>query len=93
MKSLHFVSEKVIVKRESLWYPFGIMGIYPARRVCHISSLLPLHHKKTGLFSPVFGILSCFSGSQILADHQCHLEDDGVVELAQIQAGELLDLF
>ena len=32
-------------------------------------------------------------GGQILFDHQGHLEDDGIVELAQIKAGELLDLF
>ena len=32
-------------------------------------------------------------GSQILADHQCHAEHDSMVELTQIQTGELADLF
>ena len=36
--------------------------------------------------------LSGLSGRQILADHQRHLEDDGMVELPQVQPGELLDL-
>ena len=36
--------------------------------------------------------LSCLTGGQVLADHQSHLEDDGMVKLAQIQPGELLDL-
>ena len=31
-------------------------------------------------------------GIEILLDHQRHLEDDGVVELPQIQTGEFLDL-
>ena len=31
-------------------------------------------------------------GYQILLDHQSHLEGDGVVELTQIQTGELLEL-
>ena len=34
-----------------------------------------------------------FPGIQVLADHQCHAENDSVIELAQIQAGELADLF
>ena len=36
--------------------------------------------------------LSAFSGRQILAYHQGHLEDDGMVELTQVKAGQLLDL-
>ena len=40
------------------------------------------------LFS-VFGRV----GGQILFDHQGHLEDDSVIELAQVETGELLDLF
>ena len=31
-------------------------------------------------------------GGQILAHHQRHLKDDGMVKLAQVQAGKLLDL-
>ena len=31
-------------------------------------------------------------GNEVLLDHQSHLEGDGVVELPQVQAGELLDL-
>ena len=34
-----------------------------------------------------------FPGCQILTDHQCHTEHDGMIELAKIQAGELADLF
>ena len=34
-----------------------------------------------------------FSGREVFANHQSHLEHDGMVELAQIQAGQLLDLF
>ena len=37
--------------------------------------------------------LSIFPGCQVLADHQRHSEDNGVIEFPQIQAGELLDLF
>ena len=36
--------------------------------------------------------LSCISAGQVLADHQRHLKDDGMVKLAQIQTGKLLDL-
>ena len=37
-------------------------------------------------------MLSGFSGREVFADHQRHLKHDGVVELTQIQTGELLDL-
>ena len=30
---------------------------------------------------------------EILLDHESHLEDNGMVEFAQIETGELLDLF
>ena len=30
---------------------------------------------------------------QILTDHQRHLENDGMVKLTQVKAGQLLDLF
>ena len=33
------------------------------------------------------------AGGQVLADHQRHLEHDGMVELAQVQTRQLLDLF
>ena len=32
------------------------------------------------------------AGGKVLFDHQRHLEGDGVVELAQVEARELLDL-
>ena len=32
-------------------------------------------------------------GGEVLFDHQRYLEDDSVVELAQVQAGQLFDLF
>ena len=38
-------------------------------------------------------LLPGFTAGQILSDHQSHLEDDGMVKLPQIKAGELLDLF
>ena len=43
----------------------------------------------------VCGCWSVFNAAadQILLHHQRHLEGDGVVELPQVQAGELLDLF
>ena len=43
----------------------------------------------------VFGGCSVLDAAadQILLHHQRHLEGDGVVELPQVQAGELLDLF
>ena len=33
------------------------------------------------------------AGNQILLNHKGNLKGDGIVELPQIQAGELLDLF
>ena len=49
--------------------------------------------EKTELLgSSVWGF-SVFPGCQILADHQGHPEDNGVVELPQIQTGELPDFF
>ena len=35
---------------------------------------------------------SCFSGGQVLTDHQRNLKHDSVVKQAQIQPGKLLDL-
>ena len=32
-------------------------------------------------------------GGEVLFDHQRHLEDDGVIEVAQIKTGDLADLF
>ena len=51
-----------------------------------------LQEKRPERFVPGVNDLSGFAGGQVLADHQGHLEDDGVVELAQVQPGELLDL-
>ena len=50
--------------------------------------------RKTGpqQVRPQRNYLSAFSGGQILAYHQGHLKDDGMVKLAQIQTGQLLDL-
>ena len=31
-------------------------------------------------------------GNEVLLDHQRHLEGNGIIELPQVQAGELLDL-
>ena len=41
---------------------------------------------------PAAGSILDGIGCQILLDHQGNLEDDGVIELPQIQTGELLDL-
>ena len=41
---------------------------------------------------PSLSLSAGLAAGEVLSDHQGHLEDDGVVELPQIQAGELLDL-
>ena len=48
--------------------------------------------KRTAFRRSLYVRLSGLAGRQVLSDHQGHLEDDGVVELPQVQAGELLDL-
>ena len=49
--------------------------------------------RQTQLPGGVGGSILGRVGGEVLFDHQRHLEDDGVVKLAQVQAGELLDLF
>ena len=51
--------------------------------------------KRDCIGSPVYFYMvsAGFPGVQVLAHHQGNPEDDGMVELAQIQAGELTDLF
>ena len=66
-------------------------------RIYNFSIFYSRFFRKTGRAKAARPLISAFlsaglTGGQVLADHQGHLEDDGVVELAQIQAGELLDL-
>lgn len=55
---------------------------------------LRVHHKLCAL---LWGLVlrqdsSLVAGCQILAYHQGNLKDDGMIELTQIETGELLDL-
>ena len=36
---------------------------------------------------------SHLTGRQVLTNHQCHLENDGVVKLTQVKTGELFNFF
>ena len=53
-----------------------------------------LPQKNGAAQQPRFHLKSAgFPAGQILADHQRHLENDGMVELTQVKASQLLDLF